>query len=117
MKFRPLTCAFALVAGLTSAGAVMAQTAPSTSPSNTPNDTTAAPPNRPLPAGQMAPAPNETPSTGTQPPNVDKSGKMSSDKHSGQMSNKKREANENVPRTPASGATPPPGYPNTGGSK
>ncbi|AZS79713.1 MULTISPECIES: hypothetical protein [Achromobacter] len=117
MKFRSLTCALALAAGLTSAGAVLAQTATPTSPSNTPNDTTAAQPNRPLPPGQMAPAPNQTPSTGTVPPNVDKSGSMSTGKHSDQMPNKKREANDNVPRTPASGATPPPGYPNTGGSK
>lgn len=116
MKFRPLTCALALAAGL-SAGAAMAQTAPSTSPSNTPNDTTAAPPNRPLPAGQMAPAPNQTPPSGTTPSHINKSGTMSTDKHSGQMPNKKPEANDNVPRTPASGATPPPGYPNTGGSK
>jgi hypothetical protein len=48
---------------------------------------------------------------------MNKSGTMSTDKHSGQMPNKKPEANDNVPRTPASGATPPPGYPNTGGSK
>jgi len=117
MKFRPLTCALALAAGL-SAGAAMAQTAPSTSPSNTPNDTTAAPPNRPLPAGQMAPAPNQTHPAGTTPSHMNKSGTMSTDKHSGQMpNNKKPEANDNVPRTPASGATPPPGYPNTGGSK
>lgn len=118
MKSRALTCAFVLAAGLTSAGAVMAQGAAPTTPSSTPNDATAAQPNRAQPPGQMAPAPNATPSTGTMPPATHNSGTMSSDKkHSGEMPNRPRETNDNVKRTPAAGATPPPGYPNTGGSK
>lgn len=117
MKSRALT-AFVLVAGLTSAGSVLAQSAAPTTPSNTPNDATAAQPNRALPAGQMAPAPNATPSTGTTPPAVQHSGSMSSGKkHADETPKRPREANDNVPRTPAAGATPPPGYPNSGGSK
>jgi hypothetical protein len=46
------------------------------------------------------------------------SGTMSSGKkHSDETPKRPREANDNVPRTPAAGAAPPPGYPNTGGSK
>lgn len=118
MKTRAMTCAFVLLTGLSSAGAALAQSASPTSPSTTPNDSSAAQPNRPLPAGQMAPAPNATPSTGTTPPAMQHSGTMSSGKkHADEMPNRHREANDNVPRTPAAGAAPPPGYPNTGGSK
>ncbi|MBB1593027.1 hypothetical protein [Achromobacter sp. UMC46] len=118
MKTRAMTCAFALLAGLTSAGAALAQSANPTTPSSTPNDASAAQPNRPLPAGQMAPAPNATPSTGTTAPAMQHSGTMSSGKkHSDETPKRPREANDNVPRTPAAGAAPPPGYPNSGGSK
>ncbi|MFD4836697.1 hypothetical protein ACFWP0_04260 [Achromobacter sp. NPDC058515] len=117
MKNRALTCAFVLLAGLTSAGAAMAQSAAPTAPSTTPNDGTAVQPNRPVPPGQMAPAPNAAPNTPTTPPNVDNTGHMKSGKHPSEMPNRPREANDNVPRTPAGGAAPPPGYPNTGGSK
>lgn len=118
MKNRAMTCAFVLVTGLAAAGSAMAQSATPTTPNNTPNDSTAAQPNRPLPAGQMAPAPNATPSTGTTPPAATHSGTMSSGKkHADETPKRPREANDNVPRTPAAGAAPPPGYPNTGGSK
>ncbi|MGE8679005.1 MAG: hypothetical protein ACN6PE_10320 [Achromobacter marplatensis] len=118
MKTRAMTCAFVLLTGLTSTGAALAQSASPTTPSSTPNDASAAQPNRPLPAGQMAPAPNATPSTGTTAPAMQHSGTMSSGKkHSDETPKRPREANDNVPRTPAAGAAPPPGYPNTGGSK
>lgn len=117
MKQRAMTYAFVLLAGLGSAGAALAQSASPTTPSTTPNDATAVQPNRPVPPGQVAPAPNATPSTGTTAPNVDKSGHMNSGKHSSETPKRQREANDNVPRTPAAGAAPPPGYPNTGGSK
>lgn len=114
MKIRALTYALALSAGLASATA-LAQSATPTSPSNTPNDSTAVPPNQPVPPGQQAPAPNATPNTPTNPPNLDKRDQMRSDKHMNGKSGKHREANDNVPATPGSGAMPPPGYPNTGG--
>ncbi|KRC79252.1 hypothetical protein D3C87_453650 [compost metagenome] len=121
MKYRSLTCAVALLAGLASAGGAMAQSsgraAPASSPSTTPNDGTAVPPNTPVPPGQIPPAPNAAPNTHSTPPNVNHNNSMKSDKRSSDMPNRAREANDNVPRTPASGATPPPGYPNTGGSK
>jgi len=118
MKTRAMTCAFVLLTGLTSAGAALAQSASPTTPSSTPNDASAAQPNRSLPAGQMAPAPNATPSTGTTAPATQHSGTMSSGKkHSDETPKRPREANDNVPRTPAAGAAPPPGYPNSGGSK
>lgn len=121
MKYRAMTCAFALIAGVATAGGAYAQTTgrstPPTSPSTTPNDGAAVPPNTKVPAGQIPPAPNAAPNTGTTPPNLDKSGHMKSDKHGSEMPNRKREANDNVPNTPAGGAAPPPGYPNTGGSK
>ncbi|WMD22011.1 hypothetical protein RAS12_06445 [Achromobacter seleniivolatilans] len=117
MKNRAMTCAFVLVTGLAAAGSAMAQSAAPTTPTNTPNDSTAAQPNRALPAGQMAPAPNATPSTGTTPA-ATHSGTMSSGKkHADETPKRPREANDNVPRTPAAGAAPPPGYPNSGGSK
>lgn len=80
MKTRAMTCAFVLLTGLTSAGAALAQSASPTTPPSTPNDATGAQPNRPLPAGQMAPAPNATPSTGTTAPAMQHSGTMSSGK-------------------------------------
>ncbi|GFN29057.1 hypothetical protein ADE_47550 [Achromobacter denitrificans] len=73
------------------------------------------PPNQPVPPGQQAPAPNATPNTPTNPPNLDKRDQTRSDKHMNGKSGKHREANDNVPATPGSGAMPPPGYPNTGG--
>ena len=66
---------------------------------------------------RVAPAPNAAPNTGTTPPQVDKRGHMNSGKPHSEMPNRKREANDNVPATPAGGAAPAPGYPNTGGSK
>lgn len=121
MKIRALTYAIvvATLAGAASLGAsgALAQSANPTAPSTTPNDGTAVQPNRSVPAGQMAPAPNATPNQSTMPPNVDKSSTTPSDKRSGEMPARHREANDNVPRTPAAGATPPPGYPNSGGSK
>lgn len=121
MKYRAMTCALALIAGVATAGGAYAQSTgrstPATSPSTTPNDGTAVPPNTKVPPGQIPPAPNAAPNTGTTPPNLDKSGHMKSDKMGSEMPNRKREANDNVPKTPAAGATPPPGYPNTGGSK
>lgn len=119
MKIRALTYAVVVAASLGSAGAAWAQSASPSSPSTTPNDGTAVPPNRPVPPGQAAPAPNAPPSTPSKPPHLDKKQQAPSSggKHSGEMSKKPREANDNVPRTPAGGATPPPGYPNTGGSK
>ncbi len=122
MKYRAMTCAFALIAGLATAGGAYAQStgrsSPPTSPSTTPNDGAAVPPNTKVPPGQIPPAPNAAPNTGTTPPNLDKSGHMKSGKqHGSEMPNRKREANDNVPNTPAGGAAPPPGYPNTGGSK
>jgi hypothetical protein len=116
MKIRALTYALALSAGLAS-GAAFAQSATPTSPSNTPNDSTAVPPNQPVPPGQVPPAPNATPNTPTNPPNLDRHDQMKSDRHSSGKSGHQSEANDNVPATPGSGATPPPGYPNTGGSK
>lgn len=120
MKIRALTYAVVVAASLGGAGAAWAQSASPSSPSTTPNDGTAVPPNRPVPPGQAAPAPNAPPSTPSKPPHLDKKRQQapsSGGKHSGEMSKKPREANDNVPRTPAGGATPPPGYPNTGGSK
>jgi len=117
MKTRAMTCAFVLLTGLTSAGAALAQSASPTTPSSTPNGASAAQPNRPLPAGQMAPAPNATPSTGTTAPATHSGSMSSGKKHSDETPKRPREANDNVPRTPAAGAAPPPGYPNTGGSK
>lgn len=121
MKNRAMTCALVLIAGLATAGGAMAQTSgrstPSTSPSNTPNDSTAVPPNTPVPAGTVPPAPNAAPNTQTTPPHLDKSNPMKSGKHQSDMPNRPREANDNVPNTKAGGATPPPGYPNSGGSK
>ena len=117
MKIRALTYAIVVAASLGASGAVLAQSASPTTPSSTPNEGTAVPPNRPVPPGQMAPAPNAAPNTQSMPPNVDKHGSSSSTKRSGEMPNRCREANDNVPRTPAGGAAPPPGYPNTGGSK
>ncbi|RBL80878.1 hypothetical protein DDE05_48225 [Streptomyces cavourensis] len=122
MKIRALTYAIAAasVAGaalLGAPGAVLAQSATPTAPSTTPNDGTAVQPNRPVPPGQAAPAPNAAPNTTTTPPNLDKGSATSSDKRSGEMPARPREANDNVPRTPAAGAAPPPGYPNSGGSK
>lgn len=117
MKIRALTYAVVVAASLGGSSA-WAQSASPTAPSTTPNDGTAVQPNRPVPPGQAAPAPNATPSTQSMPPNVDKRGTTpSSDKRSAEMPNRNSEANDNVPRTPAAGATPPPGYPNTGGSK
>lgn len=123
MKIRALTYAIVVAASLGGTGAAWAQSASPSSPSNTPNDGTAVPPNRPVPPGQAAPAPNAPPSTPRKAPNLDHKNKAApGGKHSGEMSKsemskKPRGANENVPRTPAGGATPPPGYPNTGGSK
>ena len=122
MKIRALTnaivvAAIAGAASLGASGAALAQSASPTAPSTTPNDGTAVQPNRSVPAGQMAPAPNATPNQSTMPPNVDKSSTTSSDKRAGETPKRHREANDNVPRTPAAGATPPPGYPNSGGSK
>ncbi len=122
MKHRAMTCAFVLIAGLASAGGAMAQStgrsSPPTSPSTTPNEGTAVPPNTQVPPGQIPPAPNAAPNTPSTPPHLDKSGDhMKSGKHQSEMPNRKREANDNVPNTPAGGAAPPPGYPNTGGSK
>ncbi|HEY9271705.1 MULTISPECIES: hypothetical protein [Achromobacter] len=116
MKIRAFTYALALTAGLASASA-LAQSAMPTSPSNTPNDGTAVPPNQPVPPGQIPPAPNATPNTPTNPPNLDKRDQTKSDKHMTDKQGRHREANDNVPSTPGSGAMPPPGYPNTGGSK
>ena len=117
MKIRVLTHALALAIGLASSVA-LAQSATPTSPSNTPNDSTAVPPNQPVPPGQKAPAPNAGSTTPTNPPNLDRHDQMKSDKHmKNGKSERRREPNENVPATPGSGATPPPGYPNTGGSK
>ncbi|QKH37538.1 hypothetical protein FOC84_22430 [Achromobacter pestifer] len=116
MKIRALAYALALSAGLASAGA-LAQSAMPTSPSNTPNDGTAVPPNQPVPPGQKPPAPNATPNTPTNSPNLNKNGHTRSDKHTTDKQGSHREANDNVPSTKGSGATPPPGYPNTGGSK
>lgn len=119
MKTRAMTCAFVLLAGIASGGVAVAQSASPASPSTTPNDGTAVQPNRPVPPGQIPPAPNAAPNTPSTPPNLDTSGSshMKSGKHSSEMPNRPREANDNVPRTPAAGAAPPPGYPNTGGSK
>ncbi|MCY1194657.1 hypothetical protein D9M72_59620 [compost metagenome] len=116
MKIRALTYALALSAGLASAAA-FAQSATPSSPSNTPNDGTAVPPNQPVPPGQIPPAPNATPNTPANPPNLDKHGQMKSDRHTNGKPGHHREANDNVPSTPSGGAAPPPGYPNTGGSK
>lgn len=117
MKIRALTYAIVVAASVGGSGAAWAQSASPTAPSTTPNDGTAVQPNRPVPPGQAAPAPNAAPNTPSTPPNLDKHNAPSSDKRSGEMSNRHKEANDNVPRTPAAGATPPPGYPNTGGSK
>lgn len=117
MKIRAMTYAIVVAAGLGGAGAAWAQSASPTTPSTTPTDSTAVPPNRPVPPGQAAPAPNAAPNTPTTPPNLDKNTAPSNDKRSGEMPRRHPEANDNVPRTPAAGATPPPGYPNTGGSK
>ncbi len=117
MKIRALTYAFVMAASLGASGAALAQSANPTTPSSTPNDGTAVQPNRPVPAGEMAPAPNATTNQSTMPPNVDKSSTTSSDKRAGETPKRPREANDNVPRTPAAGAAPPPGYPNSGGSK
>ena len=116
MKIRALTYAVVVAAGLASANA-LAQSATPTSPSNTPNDSTAVPPNQPVPPGQVPPAPNATPNTPPNPPNLNKQDQMKSDRHKDQKPGHNREANDNVPSTRGSGATPPPGYPNTGGSK
>lgn len=116
MKFRAFTYALALSAGLASAGA-LAQSAMPTSPSNTPNDGTAVPPNQPVPPGQKPPAPNATPNTPTTSPNLNKGDHARSDMHKTDKQGRHREANDNVPSTKGGGATPPPGYPNSGGSK
>ncbi|WP_447921119.1 hypothetical protein [Achromobacter aegrifaciens] len=116
MKIKALTYALALSAGLASATA-LAQSAMPTSPSNTPNDSTAVPPNQPVPPGQVPPAPNATLNTPTNPPNLDKRDQTQSDHAMTDKQGRHRDANDNVPSTRGSGATPPPGYPNTGGSK
>ncbi|MGE8656722.1 MAG: hypothetical protein ACN6O8_08235 [Achromobacter sp.] len=116
MKIRALTYAIAIAASL-GGSAAWAQSASPTAPSTTPNDGTAVQPNRPVPPGQAAPAPNAAPNTPSTPPSLDKHNPPSSDKRGGEMPNRHKEANDNVPRTPAAGATPPPGYPNSGGSK
>ncbi len=116
MKIRTLTHGLALMAALTSASA-LAQSAAPTSPSNTPNDSTAVPPNRPVPPGQVPPAPNAAPNTPSNPPNLDRRGHMDPDRHPNEKPGHHREANDNVPGTPGGGSAPPPGYPNTGGSK
>lgn len=117
MKIRAMTYAIVVAASLGGAGAAWAQSVSPTTPSTAPNDGTAAPPNRPVPPGQAAPAPNAAPNSTSTPPNLDKNMAPSSDKRSGEMPRRHPEANDNVPRTPAAGATPAPGYPNTGGSK
>ncbi|QVQ28107.1 hypothetical protein [Achromobacter deleyi] len=118
MKNRALTCAFVLLAGLASAGGAMAESrgvSPASSPSTTPNDGTAVPPNQPVPPGQIPPAPNAAPNTQSAPPSLNSDNPMKAGNPSSDMPKRAREANDNVPRTPAGGATPPPGYPNTGG--
>jgi hypothetical protein len=99
MKIRAFTYALALSAGLASAGA-LAQSAMPT-----------------LPPGQKPPAPNATPNTPTNPPNLNKSDHTRSDMHKTDKQGRHREANDNVPSTKGGGAAPPPGYPNSGGSK
>ncbi|WP_212590879.1 hypothetical protein [Bordetella genomosp. 5] len=109
--------AIAALAGFAFTGAAMAQSATPASPSKTPNDSTAAQPNRPLPAGQQAPAPGEPSKTTTTPSH---SGTMSNDKdkrmdHNKGMDGKTIPApNSSAPRdvNPNSPGT---NYPNTGG--
>ncbi len=116
MKIRAMTYAIVVAASLGGSGA-WAQSASPTTPSTTPDDATAVQPNRPVPPGQVAPAPNAAPNTPSTPPNLDHNMAPANDKRSGEMPRRHPEANDNVPRTPAAGATPPPGYPNSGGSK
>ncbi|WP_459618540.1 hypothetical protein [Bordetella sp. 2513F-2] len=85
-----------------------------TSPSTTPNDSTATPPNQPLAPGQAPPAPTSTPSTPTTPPQLDGT---PGERGSTMDGRPQRGINDNMGQTPASGSSPPPGYPNTGGSK
>ena len=71
----------------------------------------------PRPPGQKPPAPNANPGTPADPPNLDTRGRTDADRHMNEMPGHHREANDNIPATLGGGAAPPPGYPNTGGSK
>ncbi|OZI35247.1 hypothetical protein CEG14_09075 [Bordetella genomosp. 1] len=121
MKIRAPMCALVLMgAVLAPAGAAYAQNAYPAAPSVSPNDGTATPPNRPVPEGQTPPAPVQGTMQGTNPPNLDTTKKLDGNApatRKNDLPNAPREANDNVPRTNSQGAAPPPGYPNTGGSK
>lgn len=110
--------ALALAASMAMAGGAMAQTAYPTTPSTTPNDGSAVPPNRPVPEGQAAPAGSTKQPQGTTPPNVTPPNTINSasDRHN-DTPTRQRDVGDNLPRTPAGGASPPAGYPNSGGSK
>ena len=121
MKARAPLCALVLMgAVLSPLGTAYAQNSYPATPSVSPNDGTATPPNRPVPEGQTPAAPVPGTMQGTNPPNLDKSKSMDGNApqtRKNDLPNAPREANDNVPRTPSQGAAPPPGYPNTGGSR
>ena len=111
--------AIAALAGFAFTGAAMAQSATPASPSKTPNDSTAAQPNRPLPAGQQAPAPGEPSKTTTTPSH---GGTMSHDKDKRMDHNKRMDGTSSTSPAPNSSAprdvnpnSPGTNYPNTGG--
>ncbi|AMG89056.1 hypothetical protein [Bordetella bronchiseptica] len=106
------------MAALLAHGGALAQsgTAPTT-PSTTPNDSTAVPPNRPVPPGQVPPAPGTTTHDGMPKTPQQHMNEQRGNDTRGDMPRRQPDINDNPPATPAQGASPPPGYPNTGGSK
>ncbi|WP_144639505.1 hypothetical protein [Bordetella genomosp. 13] len=129
--------AAAMVAGgMLVGGAAIAQTSSSTqqtapmpnSPSKTPNDSTATQPGTPPAPGRQPAAPTDATAGGPPTQGQSSTGTWSSSNGahvSGQgtpvqgttMAPRHREANDNLPAGSPQGASPPPGYPNTGGSK
>ncbi|MDQ8034055.1 hypothetical protein [Bordetella genomosp. 1] len=109
--------ALSVVAALTFSGAALAQSATPTAPSKTPNDSTAAQPNRPLPQGTQAPAPG----TPNHRDGMQHNNKSTTDKHDGMRKNDGTSSttapNAAAPRDRNTPNSPGSNYPNTGGSK
>lgn len=130
-----IVAAVLVAGGMTFGGAAVAQTsstqptaAPPNTPSKTPNDTTATQPNTPPAPGRQPAAPTDAPaggpptqnqsSTGTYSPSTGAHMQGSGTQTSGStMAPRERGINDNVPARQPGGGSPPPGYPNTGGSK
>ncbi|OZI35228.1 hypothetical protein CEG14_08970 [Bordetella genomosp. 1] len=115
--------ALSVVAALTFSGAALAQSATPTAPSKTPNDSTAAQPNRPLPQGTQTPAPGTPNRDGMQHNKNDgmQHNKSTTGKHDGMRSNDGTSSttapNAAAPRDRNTPNSPGSNYPNTGGSK